>query len=118
MRKKELLKENEELKTLLKNHKKYIEELVRIENDYAKSFNSNWEEFWSFIYKTKIYKVISNKGTTVVWFADESKQIVKLAKGDNGSVYSAVAYAIAKQLYNTNSEFKRCVDKALQEGKK
>lgn len=62
--------------------------------------------------ETIIAKVIHNKGTTVVWFKDKEKVVVRKAKGEKDSVYSAVAYAIAKRLYGNNSHFQSVVDKA------
>lgn len=66
------------------------------------------------IEKTKIEKVIHNKATTVVWFADNEKVIVKKAKDEKDSVYSAVAYAIAKRVYESNSHFQSVVDKVIE----
>jgi len=63
--------------------------------------------------ETTIGKVIHNKGTTVVWFEDNEKVVVRKVKGVRGSVYSAVAYAIAKRIYGNNSHFQSVVDKAV-----
>ena len=67
--------------------------------------------------ETIIKRIVHNKGTTVVWFKDDVKVVVRKAKGDKGDVYSAVAYAIAKRLYSNNSQFKHVVDSVLKEGK-
>ena len=63
--------------------------------------------------ETTIKKIIHNKGTTVVWFDDNEKVVVRKAKGEKDSVYSAVAYAITKRIYGNNSHFQSVVDKAV-----
>lgn len=63
--------------------------------------------------KYSFTKILSNKKATIVWFHDE-KVVVKRAKGDKGDVYNAVAYAIAKHLFETNAQFKRFVDSKLK----
>lgn len=64
-------------------------------------------------------RIIHNENATVVWFGDE-KVVVKLAPGETGDVYSAVAYAIAKHMYKNNTQFKKFVDWKLADkrGKK
>lgn len=63
------------------------------------------------INSTSIAKIIHNKGTTVVWFKDSKKVVVRKAKGVKDDIYSAVAYAIAKKMHVTNAHFKHLVDK-------
>ena len=60
-----------------------------------------------------IKKIVCNekKKTTVVFFDDEGKRIVKCAKGVKYDKYTAVAYAIVEKLFKSNSKFKRVVDK-------
>lgn len=51
------------------------------------------------------------KGTTCVMFKDGKRVIVKRSKGEKDSVYTAVAYAITKMLYKSNTAFTKEVDK-------
>ena len=69
--------------------------------------------------KTHVIKIIHNKkkATTVVWFLNGDKVIVKRRKGAVDDVYTAVAFAITKQLFKSNSQFQRCVDECLGENK-
>lgn len=57
--------------------------------------------------------VIHNKNATIVWFNNGKKIVVKRAKGEKGDVYTAVAYALAKSLFTTNTNFKKIVDEAM-----
>lgn len=60
-----------------------------------------------------ISAIYSNEDTTVVLFDNGKKVKVKRAKDDSGSIYSAVAYAIAEHIYGSNTAFKKVVDKKL-----
>jgi hypothetical protein len=60
-----------------------------------------------------ISAIYSNGNTTVVLFDDGKKVKVKRAKDDSGSIYSAVAYALAEHIYGSNTAFKKVVDKKL-----
>jgi hypothetical protein len=60
-----------------------------------------------------ISAIYSNGNTTVVLFDDGKKVKVKRAKDDSGSIYSAVAYALAERIYGSNTAFKKVVDKKL-----
>lgn len=68
------------------------------------------DDFKTLYRSIDIEKIIHNKGATIVWFEDEKKVVVKRAKGVKDDIYSAVAYALAKSLHKTNTQFKRYVD--------
>ena len=59
-----------------------------------------------------------DKLTTCVVFEDGTKVKVKKHKGDKGSIYTAVAYAITKKIYGSNKVFTEIVDKKLYKGGK
>ena len=61
-----------------------------------------------------IKAIYSNKDITVVLFDDGKKIKVKRAKDDKGSIYSAVAYALAEHIYGSNTAFKKVVDSKLR----
>lgn len=61
-----------------------------------------------------IKAIYSNGNTTVVLFDDGKKVKVKRAKDDSGSIYSAVAYALAEHIYGSNTAFKKVVDSKLR----
>ena len=54
-----------------------------------------------------------DKLTTCVVFNDGTKVKVKKHKGDKGSIYTAVAYAITKKTYGSNKVFTEIVDEKL-----
>lgn len=55
------------------------------------------------------------KHATAVKFRNGDIVIVKLSKGEKeGDIYQAVAYAVAEEVYLSNSAFKKAVDKAIQ----
>lgn len=56
-----------------------------------------------------IVKIIKSGPATIVFFNDGAKIVVKRASDDEDSVYTAVAYAIAKKIYGNNSHFKKVV---------
>lgn len=59
------------------------------------------------------------KHATAVKFRNGDIVIVKLSKGEKeGDIYQAVAYAVAEEVYLSNSAFKKAVDKALKAPKK
>lgn len=80
-------------------------EAVREKHNFEKSLN--------------VEKIIHNKkkATTVVWFENGDKVIVKRRKGAVDDVYTAVAFAITKQLFKSNAKYQRCVDECLRETK-
>ena len=47
-------------------------------------------------------------------FKDGKRVIVKRSKGEKDSVYTAVAYAITKMLYKSNTAFTKEVDKKIK----
>ena len=57
-----------------------------------------------------------DKLTTCVVFEDGTKVKVKKHKGDKGSIYTAVAYAITKKTYGSNKVFTEIVDEKLYKG--
>ena len=59
-----------------------------------------------------------DKLTTCVVFIDGTKVKVKKHKGDKGSIYTAVAYAITKKTYGSNKVFTEIVDEKLYKEKK
>lgn len=61
-----------------------------------------------------ISAIYSNGNTTVVLFDDGKKVKVKRASDDKGSIYSAVAYALAEHIYGSNTAFKKVVDSKLR----
>lgn len=69
--------------------------------------------------KTHIIKIIHNKkkATTVVWFLNGDIVKVKRQKGTKDDIYTAITYAITKQIFKSNSQFQRCVDECLGETK-
>jgi len=62
-----------------------------------------------------ITKIIINNRATIVFFADGEKEVVKLSneKTENYSIYTAVAYAIIKHIFGSNSHFQKTVDKKV-----
>lgn len=132
MRKKELLKENENLKNKLKNlikeydalHNK-ISETVQERNKLENKIGSLQSQlfFITTLYekakkderKISIEKIVPNekKKAITVWFVNGSMQVVKCAKGVKFDLYSGVAYAIIKQLYKNNTQYKKNVDKNI-----
>lgn len=68
--------------------------------------------FNDFVNRTLIKKIVANKEkkTTVVWFYNGSKAILKCAKGVKYDIHSAVAYALTEMLFGSNSAFKKYVN--------
>ena len=66
----------------------------------------------------KIIYQSEDKLTTCVVFNDGTKVKVKKHKGDKGSIYTAVAYAITKKTYGSNKVFTEIVDEKLYKGGK
>lgn len=95
------------------DYKKTVKKQDEIIKDLSSKLRKVCSDLGDMALKTYVYKVIHNKGATVVWFGDNEKVVVKKAKGDKDSVYSAVAYAIAKRLYTNNTNFKKKVDEAV-----
>lgn len=58
---------------------------------------------------------VKEKGrATIVWFPNGDKIVVKKAKGENGDIYTAVAYAICEHIYGNNTQFKKFVDRRVE----
>lgn len=95
------------------DYKKIVKDREEMLKDFQTKLNKVCSDLAHMAATTCVYKVIHNKGATVVWFGDGEKVVVKKAKGDKDSVYSAVAYAIAKRLYKNNTNFKKKVDEAV-----
>lgn len=64
-----------------------------------------------------ITRIIQNKNATIVFLGNNKKIIVKKSEDDTNSIYTAVAYAIIKNLYGTNNFFKKTVDRRLKNEK-
>ena len=62
-------------------------------------------------YRLDISRILVNGPATIVWWNDGTKTVVKISeddiKDDKFDVYTAVAYALAKKHFRTNSAFKR-----------
>lgn len=62
-------------------------------------------------YRLDISRILVNGPATIVWWNDGTKTVVKISeddiKDDKFDVYTAVAYALAKKHFGTNSAFKR-----------
>jgi hypothetical protein len=66
-------------------------------------------------FKIKKVQVNPKKNATTVIFEDGSVEVVKKAQEDpETDLFSAVAYAVAKHIYGSNSAFKREVAKNIQ----
>lgn len=52
-------------------------------------------------------KMLRNGRATVVFFADDTKVVVKLPEGEADNEYSAFCAAIAKKMFGTNTRIKR-----------
>lgn len=73
------------------------------------------DEFFNYVKTTTITRTIQNGPATIVFWEDGTKTVVKRSKNDPESdVYSAVAYALAKKRYRSNSRFKKLVDEHLE----
>lgn len=59
-------------------------------------------------------RIICNGPATIVFWNDNTKTVVKVAEGDDDNLYAAVAFALAKKLYGSNSHFKKLVDRAVE----
>lgn len=56
-----------------------------------------------------ITRIICNGPATIVFFDDKTKVVVKRNKDDQQDIYAAVAFAVMKKLYGSNSRFKKIV---------
>ena len=56
-------------------------------------------------------KMIRNGRATVVFFADDTKVVVKLPEGAEDNEYNAFCAAIAKKMFGTNTRIKSKMDK-------
>lgn len=65
-------------------------------------------------YRLDIKRIIFNVPATIVWWNDGTKTVVKISEDDikdnKLDIYTAVAYALAKKHFGTNSAFKRKVE--------
>ena len=52
-------------------------------------------------------KILKNGRATVVFFADDTKVVVKLPEGVEDNDYNAFCAAIAKKMFGTNTRIKR-----------
>lgn len=92
----------------------------RIANDIESIINSCKSNFGYGIYgqckNSQISKIQYNpkKQTVFVMLDDGRKTVVRKTKGTKHDIYSAVAYALAKLNYGTNTQFKKDVDNKLE----
>lgn len=122
-----------------KDYKELREEYNKLNNDYIELFTAKQEtekrltetnrelnnmtklftekrnkliEYQDKYFGLLFHKIVHNKekGTTVVWFEQDNKVIVKRRKGAKDDVYTAVAYAIVEKLYGSNTRFKKAVE--------
>ena len=63
-----------------------------------------------------VERVLVNDSTTIVFFTDKTKQVVRLAKGDVFDIEKAVAIAIAKHVLGGYTELKNVIDKVESKG--
>lgn len=68
-------------------------------------------DFWTCRYYPK--RIIQNGPATIIFWADGEKTVVKRKRGDKNDTDAAVAQAIAKRMYATNSGFRNVVKRAL-----
>ena len=66
------------------------------------------------IYELKVEKIITNGPATIVFWNDRTKTIVKRDNYDEDDLYDAVANALAKKIFGSNSAFKREVDRKME----
>jgi hypothetical protein len=93
----------------LESNRQFLDERI---NDLKREVNLfNW-----YIDKLLLKDIVRFKRTTLVYFTNGDKVQLRRCKGDKDDVYDAVAYAIARQLYKTNSRYKRTVDKLVRKG--
>lgn len=69
-------------------------------------------------YRLDISRILVNGPATIVWWNDGTKTVVKISNDDEWDWYTAVAYALAKKHFGTNSAFKKKVMKKMQIQKK
>ena len=54
-------------------------------------------------------KIIYNNKATIVFWKDGTKTIVKRSEGTKDDKYAAFCSALAKKIFDTNSNLKRCI---------
>nr|DAU44373.1 MAG TPA: hypothetical protein [Caudoviricetes sp.] len=69
-------------------------------------------------YRLDIKRIVVNGPATIVWWNDGTKTVVKISNDDGWDPYAAVAYALAKKHFGTNSAFKKKVMKKMEIQKK
>lgn len=72
------------------------------------------EKYFLETYLVKDVYPNEKKGVVCVSFADGSKVLVRLQKGDKWCVETAVAYAIAKKMYGSSNAFTKAVMEATK----
>ena len=63
-------------------------------------------------------KIIFNGPVTIVFWNDDTKTVVRCAKGDKNNPYAAFCSALAKKIFETNGAIKRIVDSGIDVSKK
>lgn len=64
-----------------------------------------------------VKRIIYNDPATVIFWTDGTKTIVKRAKGEKFSKYTAFCAALAKKLYGNNSVVRRIVESGFDQSK-
>ena len=59
-------------------------------------------------------EIIFNGPATIVFWADDTKTVVKRSKKDKDNKYNAFCAALAKKVYGTNSHIARIVKKGVE----
>lgn len=59
-------------------------------------------------------KILRNGRATVVFFADDTKVVVKLPEGVEDNDYNAFCAAITKKMFGTNTRIKNCMEKITE----
>lgn len=80
------------------------------EDDYC-VYNGQYYKCLGDTTKYTPVRIISNFPVTVVFWKDGTKTIVRCAKGDEYSVYSAFTAALAKKIFGSNSKLKKTIEK-------
>lgn len=97
----------------LETHRQYLDKEIK---DLEDDVDGQYREFIHSFHKVCLSKIVRYKRATVVHFLNGDKVQVKRCKGDKNDIYNAVAYAIIRQLYDSNSHYKRIVDKLVKKG--
>lgn len=84
---------------------------------YLNSYNEKKDVKSTYPIPKKVY-YDETSGVTVVLWGDNTKTIVRAAKGDTHDAYLGYCAALAKKIHGTNSALKRDLEKVLVTPKK